>query len=117
MPERLAALEKAVGFAHPIEFDFDTIQAAEEPIKVYKALPSGAVYYVVSAFAKVSSDELGKEAIQEKIKKIRFVHTIDPEQTGVSLDDEGTLTLSMDGTSGHSEIALTAVKEFLEKNL
>ncbi len=117
LPEKLTELQEAIGIEIPFEFDAESIQAAENPVRVYESLPAGALNYIVMALSEVGSDDLGKEVLGEKVSKVLFVHTTDPDLSGISMDEDGVVKVSMDGTSATSEIAYSALKEFLEKNL
>jgi hypothetical protein len=58
---------------------------------------------VANAFRVICDDELGKEAIQEAIKKVVFQHVADPEERAVECADgvlsiRGTYSQSTSGT-------------------
>lgn len=117
LADRLEDLNEELGFEVPLEFDYESINASENPKAVYESLPGGALHYLAMALAEVAVDDLGKQALQDGVSKILFVHNPDPEAAGVSIDDEKTVTVTMDGNSSTSEIAYSGLKEFLEKNL
>lgn len=65
---------KAAGLATVIELDADSLQA---DIKALEEVRSRALPYTVRALVRIAQDDLGKSAIQKKIKRVRIAQLAD----------------------------------------
>ncbi len=113
LPEKQKELNEALGFELPVEFDYASMG---DDARIYETIPGGALYYVVLALTEIGEDDLGKQALKEKVKTLRVVHTADQSSAGIAMDGE-TVVVTADASSSTSETTYTALKDFLLKNL
>jgi len=95
LPEAEKKLEATVGAPISIGIDWDSFQSRE----ALKMLGEYSFKSLNEAVAEVARDEMGKKALADKIKEVRFVNTEDKEKKGVKIDGE-TLMVTWSYDSG-----------------
>lgn len=77
-------LSEAVGKDCSFDINWDGYMENEKAVIM---IPNGLCARVIKGVAKICSDDLGKEAFQETLKKISVEHTEDHAEKSLTFDD------------------------------
>lgn len=105
-PRFQSELNAAIGFSLPFEIDVTTFPENKTVLDCYDYYyQSLGPALVVTVFKSLCSDQLGKDAVQAKIKKIVFQNTASsPEAPGEkSVQIEGDTLFVREGFYGYSD--------------
>lgn len=119
LPKLMEELEKAAGFAVPIEVAWDQL-AVEGDSRLYlEAWPEIYFKPIIEACRQISRDDIGKEALREGFKRVELRNSKDASSPGRAITfDNGTLTIdhSLSNVGDTAERAKYVV-EIVEKAL
>ena len=106
LPKQNTVLQEITGSSLSYEIEWESFDGAVDSIT---CLDYNGPQQVEMAFRAICQDELGKEAIQEAIKKIVFQHVADPEARSVECTDgvlsiRGNYSMSGQGTVRDKQI-------------
>ncbi len=85
-----AELSKITGFELPIGFDVSTFPEDEGVLNSYDGYKNYGLPMVIRVFGKICTDDLGKEAVKEKITGVKLINT------SKNVDDAGEKSLTLD---------------------
>ncbi len=83
-------LSKLIGFELPIGFDTTTLPEDEGVLNSYDSYKEYALPLVIKVFGKICVDDLGKNAVKEKINTIKLINT------SKNVDDAGEKSLTLE---------------------
>lgn len=94
-PAQQKAIQAAAGFEVPVEVDWMAVALPGQGARFASRGYWTDIYFVpvVRALSEIAVDEMGREAVREKLKRIRF--TYDPATAPVSAYGDG---VSFDGS-------------------
>jgi hypothetical protein len=124
-PQRLAAIEQAAGFAVPVEVIWDKIAIPGESAAYGNDAYWTNIYFVplVDALKAIVTDDLGKQALAEKLKKVvilydRATAPASAYESGVSFE-AGELKINFQPHSNARDIKAKAdaIRKALEAKL
>lgn len=126
-PAQMKSIQMAAGFEVPVDANWDSLTLAGQADNMKEAWYITDIYVtpLVIALTKVASDEMGKGAVKEKLKKIVFKYDeatapASNYANGLTFAD-GVLTLNYkpgsNGTPDQVEPRAKAIQEFLEGKL
>jgi hypothetical protein len=94
LPGLQKQIDEAAGFAVPIEVRWDTLTKNESMSHNWKECwPKLYFVPIVEAFQKICVDDMGKEALKEKLKKIVIQDAKDSYSSYWATFENGLLTL------------------------
>ncbi len=85
-----AELSKIIGFELPISFDVNTLPEDEGVLNSYDSYKEYALPMVIKIFGRICIDDLGKNAVKEKITTIKLINT------SKNVDDTGEKSLTLE---------------------
>jgi len=105
-PERVKEIEEICGAPIPYEVDWDSLS---DDLEGLNFIDNISCHRLNMALRVICSDEMGKEAVRETVKKVRLVNVKTKEETGLSFS-AGTLemrcayALRLDGAFSDGDI-------------
>jgi hypothetical protein len=113
-PERVKEIEEICGAPIPYDVDWDSLS---DDLEGLNFIDNISCHRLNMALRVICSDDMGKEAVRETLKKVRLVNVKTKEETGLSFA-AGTLemrcayALRLDGAFSDGDI-----RNFLMKHL
>ncbi len=83
-------LSKIIGFDLPISFDASTLPENEGVLNSYDSYKEYGLPMVIKIFSQICIDDLGKNAVKEKIAAIKLINT------SKNVDDAGEKSLTIE---------------------
>ena len=88
-PERVKEIEEICGAPIPYDVDWDSLS---DDLEGLNFIDNISCHRLNMALRVICSDEMGKEAVRETVKKVRLVNVKTKEETGLSFS-AGTLEM------------------------